>query len=118
MVSSLIVLTINDLGVIMDSKVSFTGHIDVIVGRALAMLGFVKRLSCEFRDPDTLKTLYVFLVHPKLEYASYVWRPFYGAHIDRIERVQKKFVRYELRGLGWTDMFNLPPYVDSSQNTG
>jgi hypothetical protein len=37
--------SVNDLGVIMDSKVSFTGHIDVTVGRAFAMLGFVKRLS-------------------------------------------------------------------------
>jgi hypothetical protein len=51
--------SINDLGVIMDSKVCFTGHIDVTVGRALAMLGFVKRLSCELRDPYTLKVLYV-----------------------------------------------------------
>jgi hypothetical protein len=41
--------SINDLGVIMDSRMSFTGHIDVTVGKALAMLGFVKRLSCEFR---------------------------------------------------------------------
>jgi hypothetical protein len=49
--------SIKDLEVIMDSKVSFTGHIDVTVGRALAMLGFVKRLSCEFKDPYTLKTL-------------------------------------------------------------
>jgi hypothetical protein len=41
--------SITDLGVIMDSKMSFTGHIDVTFGRASAMLGFVKRLSCEFR---------------------------------------------------------------------
>jgi hypothetical protein len=33
-------------------------------------------------------------------------------HIDRIECVQKKFIKYALRGLGWTDMFDLPPYVD------
>jgi hypothetical protein len=51
-------------------------------------------------------------VRPKLEYASCVWRPFYGAHIDRLELVQKKLVRYALRGLGWTDMFDLLPYVD------
>jgi hypothetical protein len=38
------------------------------------------------------------LLRPKLEYASCVQRPFYGAHIDRIERVQKKYVRYALRG--------------------
>jgi hypothetical protein len=104
--------SINDLEVIMDSKMSFTGHIDDPVGMALAMLGFVKRLSFEFRDPHTLKTLYVSLVRPKLQYASCVWRTFYGAHIDRIERVQRKFVRYELRGLGWTDMCDLLPYVD------
>jgi hypothetical protein len=104
--------SINDLGVMMDSKMLFTGHIDVAVGKALAMLGVVKRLSCEFKDPYTLTTLYVSLVRPKLEYANYVWQPFCGTHIDRIERVQKKFARYALRGLGWKNMFDLPPYVD------
>jgi hypothetical protein len=70
--------SLNDFGVIMDSKMSFTGHIYVTVGRVLAMLGFVKRYSCEFRDPYTLKTLYVPLVRPKLEYqlcvAAFLWR--------------------------------------------
>jgi hypothetical protein len=56
--------SINDFGVIMDSKMSFTGHIDVTFGKALAMLGFVKRLSCEFKEPYTLKTLYVSHVRP------------------------------------------------------
>jgi hypothetical protein len=55
--------SINDLGVIMDSKVSFTGHIDV--GGALAMLGFMKRFCREFRDPYTLKSIYVSLVRSK-----------------------------------------------------
>jgi hypothetical protein len=89
----------------MDSKMSFTGHIDVTVGRALAILGFVKRFSCEFRDLILLRPF----VFPE---TCCVWRPFYGAHIDRIERVQRKFVRYALRGLGWTNMCDLPPYVD------
>jgi hypothetical protein len=68
-------------------------------------------MESEFRDPYTLKTFYVSFVRLKLEYASCVWRPFYGAYIDRIKRVQKKFVRYALRGLGWMDMFDLPPFV-------
>jgi hypothetical protein len=42
------------------------------------------------------------------EYASCVRRTFYGAHIDRIERVQKRFVRYALHHLGWMDMYDLP----------
>jgi hypothetical protein len=82
----------------MNRKMSFTGHIDDTVEGALAMLGFVKRLSFEFKDPYTLKTLYVSLVRPKLEYASCVWRSFFDAHIDRNERVQRKFVSYTLRG--------------------
>jgi hypothetical protein len=51
-----IILDCVDLGLIMDSQMSFTGHIDVTVGRALEMLEFVKRLSCEFRDPYTLNS--------------------------------------------------------------
>jgi hypothetical protein len=29
-----------------------------------------------------------------------------------IERVHRRFVRYALQGLGWTDMHDPPPYVD------
>jgi hypothetical protein len=59
-------LSIND-SVIMDSKTVFYGHIDVTVGRALAMLLFAKRLSWEFRDSYAFNTLYVSLLHPKLD---------------------------------------------------
>jgi hypothetical protein len=36
-----------DLGVVMDSSMSFSRHIEVTVRKALAMLGFVKRMSGE-----------------------------------------------------------------------
>jgi hypothetical protein len=49
----------------------------VIVGRAFAMLGSNRRLSFEFRDPYTLKSLYRSLVCSKLKYVSFVWSPFY-----------------------------------------
>jgi hypothetical protein len=64
------VSSINDFGVIMDEKMTFLEYVDVIVTKAFAMLGFIRRLSLEFRDPYTLKYLYTSLVHPKLEYAS------------------------------------------------
>jgi hypothetical protein len=41
-----------------------------------------------------------------------VWNPFYDARVDRVERMQMRFIRYALRGLGWTDMHDLPPYED------
>jgi hypothetical protein len=76
---------INDLGVIMDEKMNFLEHVDVMVGKAFAMLGVLRRLLFEFRDPCTL---YRSLVRPKLEYASYVWSPFYDGRVDMFERVQ------------------------------
>jgi hypothetical protein len=59
--------SIRDLGVIIDSKMTFTDHIDVIIGRASATLGFIRRLAKEFEDLYTLKTLFISLVRPKLE---------------------------------------------------
>jgi hypothetical protein len=82
--------------------------VDVIVGKAFAMLGLIRRLSFEFRDSHTLKSLYTSLVRPKLEYASCVWSPFYNVHVDKVERVQRRFIRYALRGLGWTDTYDVP----------
>jgi hypothetical protein len=63
--------SINDLGVIMDSNVSFTGLIDVTVEKALALLGFVKRLSCEFREPYCLKT-FLFPLYARILYTPVV----------------------------------------------
>jgi hypothetical protein len=53
------VSSINDLEVIMDEKMTFSEHVDVVVAKAFAMLGFIRRLSLEFRDPYTLVTLHV-----------------------------------------------------------
>jgi hypothetical protein len=38
---------------IMGEKMNFSEHVDVIVGKAFAKLGFIRRLSFEFRDPYT-----------------------------------------------------------------
>jgi hypothetical protein len=43
-------------------------HKDVTVGKAFAILGFIRRLSFEFRDPNTLRSFYTSLIRPKLEY--------------------------------------------------
>jgi hypothetical protein len=32
--------------------------------------------------------------------------------LTKVERVQRRFIRYALRGLGWMDMHDLPPYED------
>jgi hypothetical protein len=99
-----------DLGVIFDEKLNFVEHVDTVVARARKMLGFIMRVAREFTDPYTLKSLYVAYVRPILECACCVWNPFYDVHVAKIERVQKKFIRFSLRRLGWADMNDLPPY--------
>jgi hypothetical protein len=100
-----------DLGVILDSKLSFREHIDSVVNKGSTMFGFIKRLSREFRDPYTLKVLYVTYVRSKLEYANSVWQPFYVIHIkNRIERIQEKFIKHALRKFRWNVNLDLPPY--------
>jgi hypothetical protein len=52
------VSSLDNLGV-MDEKMTFSVHLDVMFAIAFAMLGFIWRLSLEFRDPYTLKSLYM-----------------------------------------------------------
>lgn len=85
--------SIRDLGVMMDSKVSFNPHIDNILNRAFKNLGFITRISKPLKKISTLKLLYNSFVRSILEFASVVWNPSYQIHINRIEKVQKKFVK-------------------------
>jgi len=72
---------IRDLGVIIDSSLSFIPHINHICNRATQMLGFVVRSTRDFTNTDCIKTLYISLVRSILEYCSVVWTPFYDVHM-------------------------------------
>lgn len=99
-----------DLGILMDTAVNFDAHIDQQIARANRMLGFVKRNAKQFDDPFVTKSLFCALVRPILEYGSVGWNPFTITHKKRIESIQRRFVRFALRGLGWANPFDLPPY--------
>lgn len=86
--------TIRDLGVQHDSKLIFDKHVDAIVAKASKSLGFIMRLSKCFTQAKTLKILYCTFVRSHLEYASEIWSPCYHKYIDRIERVQKRFIKF------------------------
>lgn len=83
-----------DLGVILDKHLTFNKHIDKIVKKSFAMLGFVWRNCKDFRNVSALKMAYCALVRSNLEYCSSIWSPHYQCHIDRIEKVQKRFLYY------------------------
>ncbi|KAF6198265.1 hypothetical protein GE061_008012 [Apolygus lucorum] len=83
-----------DLGVHLDSQLSFSNHIAQVASRGMRALGFVKRNSREFTQPSALVTLYKTLVQPILEYASVIWSPYYNCHTLQIERVFRAFLRF------------------------
>jgi hypothetical protein len=102
--------SICNLGVVLDSKLNFTLHIDYLIVKASRMLSYIIRISKEFRDPYTLKFVCNLFVRSHLDNASVVWNPYYGMHLKRIEAIQKKFLRFALRTLGWSHDIELPPY--------
>lgn len=86
--------SIRDLGVIFDSSLIFDKHIDDIISKASKALGFIMRSSTNFQNIKAIKILYCAYVRSHLEYASQVWNPRYEIYKSRIERVQKKFLRF------------------------
>jgi hypothetical protein len=85
---------IRDLGVLMDTSLSFVPHINAIVERALRTLGFTLRLCEHFSNIETFVILFTSLVRPILEYNSVLWSPHYEVHRNSLERVQKRFLRF------------------------
>lgn len=86
--------TLVDLGVTFDLQLSFVSHIDNVIEAAYRSYGFIVRCSGEFKESSTLKNLYYAFVRSKLEYASAVWRPHYQVHVDRLEKVQRSFLKF------------------------
>lgn len=102
--------TVKDLGVLIDSKLSFKDHVAYVVSKASSQLGFIFRFAKRFKNVYCLKALYCSLVRPILEYSAIVWSPYYQNDTKRLEAVQRKFVRFALRHLPWNDPHRLPSY--------
>jgi hypothetical protein len=85
---------INDLGIILDSKLTFCSHIEKIVKNSNKMLGFMVRQCSEFDNLRALVLLYNALVRSNLEYNTIIWCPLYQNAIHRIEKIQRKFIKF------------------------
>lgn len=101
---------VKDLGVILDTKLTYKQHLSFIIAKASRQLGLVIRMTRNFTDIYCLKTLYCSLVRSTLEYCSTVWPPHYNNAVYRLEGIQRRFVRYALRQLPWSQPMQLPPY--------
>ena len=78
-----------DLGVVVDSDLTFDEHILTKVRVANAMVGLIRR-TFSYLDPMMFLKLFTAFVRPHLEYAVAVWSPHLKKHIDAIENVQMR----------------------------
>ena len=77
-----------DLGVYINSTLTWSDQTHDQCMKANRMLGFLSRSAANEVDINTHRTLYLALVRSKLGYATQVWSPQSINLVSRIERVQ------------------------------
>ena len=76
-----------DVGVIIDSKLSFDEHISSKVTKATNLVNLIRHFF-EYLDRDMFQMLFTSIVKPHFRYAKSVWSPYLKKHIAAIENVQ------------------------------
>jgi hypothetical protein len=67
-----VVKSIKDLGIILSADPSPSQSISSIYGKAMHLLGFIRRQCSDFNDIRCLSTLYYSLIHSNLNYRSLI----------------------------------------------
>ncbi|XP_055522955.1 uncharacterized protein LOC129717137 [Wyeomyia smithii] len=106
---------VKDLGIILDTKITFKQHVSFIIAKASRQLGLIIRMTRDFRNIHCLVSLYNSLVRSCLEYCCPVWVPYYNNSIHRIESIQRRFTRFALRLLPWRQPLRNTRYEDRCQ---
>ena len=81
------------LGLILSNDLKFSTHIDLISRKASATLGFIQRYLKKCPS-EVKRTAYISLVRSTLEYGATVWDPHLEKDIYKLERIQRKAVRF------------------------
>ena len=83
-----------DLGVIFDSRLTYRQHIYTLVENSYKLLGFVMRNMRQFNNTFVMCLLFNSLIRSRLEVNAAIWSPYENSYISRLERVQKRFLRF------------------------
>ncbi|MEM6738267.1 MAG: reverse transcriptase family protein, partial [Bacteroidota bacterium] len=100
-----------DLGVLMSNDCHFKNQIETTIEKAKNLISWILRtFTC--RSSHTMLTLYKSLVIPILEYCSVLWSPGSVGLIQRLEEIQKSFLK-QIRGTSqnyWESLMQLKIY--------
>ena len=85
-----------DLGVWIDSDLTWNKQVVEQSSKANKLLGFIKRACKEIRNPRTRRCLFLAIARPHLGYATQIWAPQTIDLIKRVERVQRRASKFIL----------------------
>ena len=88
---------VNDLGILIDSHLTFASHIHSIVQKATQRCYLISK-SFQSHNTELLVRAFTTYVRPLLEVNSQVWSPHLLKDIRRLETVQRRFTK-KLNGL-------------------
>lgn len=88
------VLNFKDLGVFLDTKLTFDTHINYIKNKSLKQFGFIKFSCGNFKNINALNLIYTSYIRSLLDYCSIIWSPYLHKHKVSLEAVQNKFLGF------------------------
>ena len=99
-----------DLGVFIDSELTFEEHVIKKSAIANALVGQIRR-GFSYLDCQTFRRIYIAFVRPHLEYGQSIWSPFSKKLIRKLENVQ-------IRATKLVDGLSKLPYNERLQRIG
>jgi len=79
------------LGVIIDAKLKFKEHIELVVGKISRSLGIINKIKF-FLTRESLFMLYYSLIFSHIYYCNIIWGSNYKTYLKNIYTIQKRFL--------------------------
>jgi hypothetical protein len=83
--------SIKDLGVFIDAKLHFHGHVNYIFPHCIKLFGLVLSITFNFSSLECMLRLFVMLVRAKLEYESVCYNSVTSTDANKLEHIQQRF---------------------------
>ncbi len=83
-----------DLGIAVNTSLTWGSHYDMLILQASSKLGLLRR-TCHFTaDVRQKRSFYLAIVRSLFEHCSDVWSPQYASHLSKFEAIQRRAIKW------------------------